>query len=41
MKKMNKIYEAPAAEVIEMVNNTAVLMITGGNQPNMPNGDSN
>jgi hypothetical protein len=27
---MNKTYEAPEAEVIEMVNNTAVLMLTGG-----------
>lgn len=29
MEKMNKTYEAPEAEVIEMVNNTAVLMMTG------------
>ena len=29
MEKMNKTYVAPEAEVIEMVNNTAVLMMTG------------
>jgi len=33
MKKMNKTYEAPVAEIIEMVNTPAVLIISsqGGN----------
>lgn len=43
MKKMNKTYMAPEAEVIEMVNNTAVLMLTGQGGPGggAGNGDSN
>jgi hypothetical protein len=30
MKKMNKMYEAPKAEVIEMLNNVVVVMSGGG-----------
>lgn len=33
MKKMNKMYEAPVAEVIEMVNNTTILATTGYSGP--------
>lgn len=40
MEKMNKTYVAPEAEVIEMVNNTAVLMMTG-NTGNMGGSISN
>jgi len=29
MKKMNKMYEAPKAEVIEMLNNVVVVMSVG------------
>jgi hypothetical protein len=29
MKKMNKMYEAPKAEVIEMLNNVVVVMSAG------------
>lgn len=32
MKKMNKTYEAPLAEVIE-IKDTAVLMASGGGEP--------
>lgn len=43
MKKMNKTYVAPEAEVIEMVNNATVLMVTGNAGPGggAGNGDSN
>jgi len=30
MKKMNKMYEAPKAEVIEMLNNVVVVMSVAG-----------
>lgn len=41
MKKMNKTYVAPEAEVIEMVNNTAVLMMTGNTGGTMGGSISN
>lgn len=43
MKKMNKIYEAPKAETIEMLNTVVVVMsdnATGG-AGNMNEGDDN
>ena len=45
MKKMNKMYEAPKAEVIEMLNNVVVVMsagtATGGGNGMGDGGDNN
>ena len=43
MKKMNKIYEAPKAETIEMLNTVVVVMsdTTTGGGGSMTGGDEN
>ena len=40
MKKMNKIYEAPKAEMIEMLN-TVVVVMSGGEGESYEGGDEN
>ncbi len=39
MKKMNETYEAPVAEIIEMVNTPAVLMISSQGGDSMEGDD--
>jgi hypothetical protein len=39
MKKMNETYEAPVAEIIEMVNTPAVLMISSQGGDSMDDDD--
>ena len=39
MKKMNETYEAPMAEIIEMVNTPAVLIISSQGGDNMGDDD--